>query len=71
MQYHGALTIAEWAHFVNASILAGEGTVEGLKEAVRRIWWNAWAAGEMTNEGTLATGDYTTNASSIATKHLE
>jgi orotidine-5'-phosphate decarboxylase len=32
MQYQGALRIVEWAHFVNASILAGEGTVEGLKE---------------------------------------
>ncbi|KAI9789352.1 MAG: orotidine 5'-phosphate decarboxylase [Peltula sp. TS41687] len=33
MQYHGgALRISEWAHIVNASVLAGEGTVEALSQ---------------------------------------
>ena len=32
MQYRGALKIVDWAHIVNASVLAGAGTVAGLKE---------------------------------------
>jgi orotidine-5'-phosphate decarboxylase len=76
MQYHGgALRISEWAHLVNASVLAGEGTVQALAQTRdSRIFDNAGERGllilaEMTSKGSLATGDYTKFSVEVARKH--
>jgi len=76
MQYHGgALRISEWAHLVNASILAGEGIVQALAQTYDSETF-PYAGGrgllilaEMTTKGSLATGDYTKLSVEIARKH--
>lgn len=76
MQYHGgALRISEWAHLVNASILAGEGIVQALAQTYdSETFPYAGSRGllilaEMTTKGSLATGDYTKLSVEIARKH--
>lgn len=75
-QYHGgAQHISEWAHIVNASILAGDGTVEALKrlgtsdqfpfKGERALLLIA----EMTTQGSLATDTYTRASIESARKH--
>ena len=77
-QYHeGALRISEWAHIVNASILAGEGIVEALAKTVQaeKFPYKGDRAllilAEMTTKGSLATGEYTKSSIEIARKHKE
>jgi orotidine-5'-phosphate decarboxylase len=75
MQYRGALQIADWAHFVNASVLAGEGTVEGLKEVGQAVEFAGMRGllilAEMSSKGNLATGVYTNRSVEIALKHQD
>jgi orotidine-5'-phosphate decarboxylase len=75
MQYRGALRIVEWAHIVNASILAGEGTVEGLKQVGTEDQYGRMRGllmlAEMSTKGTLATGTYTDRCVEVAKKHPE
>ncbi|KAI9749008.1 MAG: orotidine 5'-phosphate decarboxylase [Candelina submexicana] len=60
MQYHGgALRISEWAHIVNASVLAGDGIVEAL------------IATGTSDKFDLATGAYTKACFESARKHKE
>jgi len=75
-QYHGgALRISEWAHFVNASILAGEGIVRALTQTAHAE--NFPYAGErallllaeMTTAGSLATGGYTESSIKTAKRN--
>jgi orotidine-5'-phosphate decarboxylase len=66
MQYSGALKIVDWAHIVNASVLAGEGTVAGLKEARGLL-----ILAEMSSKGSLATGSYTSQSVEIAQDHSD
>jgi orotidine-5'-phosphate decarboxylase len=68
----GALRIHEWAHIVNASILAGEGIIQALDQIVqdgsipdRGILILA----EMTSKGSLAVGEYTRMSVEIARKY--
>lgn len=75
-QYHGgALRISEWAHIVNASVLAGDGIVEVLTEtATSKDFTYKGERGllmlaEMTTKGTLATGAYTQASIESARKH--
>lgn len=75
-QYHeGALRISEWAHIVNASILAGEGIVEVLAQTAQAEGFPYKSdralliLAEMTTKGSLATGVYTKSSIEIARKH--
>ena len=69
----GTLRIFEWAHIVNASVLAGEGIIQALDEVIttepgspeRGILILA----EMTSKGSLATGEYTRASVEIAQKY--
>jgi orotidine-5'-phosphate decarboxylase len=74
-QYHeGALRISEWAHIVNASVLAGSGIVEAMVQTAtaetfpykgeRALIFLA----ELTTEGSLAIGSYTKSSVEIAKK---
>ena len=76
MQYHGgALRISEWADVVNASLLAGDGTVEALtKTATAETFEFKNKRGllaEMTTKGSLATRSYTQSCIESARKHQD
>ncbi len=73
MQYHGgALRISEWAHLVNASILAGEGIVQALTQTYTADAFpyhgerGLLILAEMTTKGSLATGEYTKQSVAVA-----
>jgi len=75
-QYHGgALRISEFAHVVNASVLAGEGIIEALEQTITasdfpyKVERGVLILAEMTTAGSLATGDYTRSCIEIARKH--
>ncbi|KAH0543625.1 hypothetical protein FGG08_002063 [Glutinoglossum americanum] len=75
-QYHGgALRISEWAHIVNASVLAGEGIIEALVQTAQGSDFQykderaLLILAEMTTKGSLATGAYTSSAVEIAKRH--
>ncbi|KAK5058909.1 hypothetical protein LTR84_011173 [Exophiala bonariae] len=70
----GVLRIHDWAHIVNASVLAGEGIIQALDQTIhdhagvsedRAILILA----EMTSKGSLAIGDYTRASVEIARKY--
>lgn len=68
----GALRIHEWAHIVNASILAGEGIIQALDQSIHDS--NVPDRGililaEMTSKGSLAVGEYTRMSVEIARKY--
>lgn len=69
----GALRIFEWAHIVNASILAGEGIIQALDEVITRSSDSGERGvlilAEMTSNGSLATGEYTKRSVEIAQKY--
>jgi len=69
----GALRIFEWAHIVNASVLAGEGIIKALDEVVTRSAESQergiLVLAEMTSEGSLATGEYTRRSVEMAQKY--
>lgn len=75
-QYHGgALRISEWAHLVNASVLAGDGIIEALSQTGTSEQFpysgerGLLILAEMTSKGSLAVGDYTQASISSARKH--
>jgi orotidine-5'-phosphate decarboxylase len=77
-QYHGgALRISEWAHFINASVLAGDGIIEALsatgtsKAFQYRGDRGLLILAEMTTEGSLAVGEYTEASIWSAKKHTD
>lgn len=68
----GVLKIHDWAHIVNASVLAGEGIIQALEQTIdgagvadRGILILA----EMTSKGSLAVGEYTRASVEIARKY--
>jgi orotidine-5'-phosphate decarboxylase len=69
----GALRVFEWAHIVNASILAGEGIIQALDEVITRSAESRERGililAEMTSKGSLATGEYTKRSVEIAQKY--
>jgi len=72
-QYHGgALRISEFAHIVNASVLAGDGMIEALEQVITEPSFPykgdraILILAEMTTAGSLATGDYTRSCIEIA-----
>ena len=75
-QYHGgALRISEWAHLVNASVLAGDGVIQALaetgtsKDFEHRGERGLLILAEMTAAGSLAVGEYTEASIKSARKH--
>ena len=72
-QYHGgALRIHEWAHIVNASVLAGEGIIQALHQTISQAAVpdrGILILAEMTSKGSLATGEYTKASVAIAQKY--
>lgn len=66
------LRIHEWAHIVNASILAGEGIIQALDQTIRDGGISERAIlilAEMTSKGSLAVGEYTRASVEIARKY--
>ena len=72
-QYRGgALRIHEWAHIVNASVLAGEGIIQALDQTISQAAVpdrGVLILAEMTSKGSLATGEYTKASVAIAQKY--
>jgi orotidine-5'-phosphate decarboxylase len=72
-QYRGgALRIHEWAHIVNASVLAGEGIIQALDQTINQAAVpdrGILILAEMTSKGSLATGEYTKASVAIAQKY--
>ena len=73
----GALHISEWAHIVNASVLAGDGIIEALAQTASSEQFGyrgergLLILAEMTTKGSLATGDYTRASVELAKKHKD
>ena len=74
-QYRGGtLRIHDWAHIVNASILAGEGIIEALDQTIKTAGTadrGILILAEMTSRGSLAVGKYTEASVEIARKYPE
>lgn len=72
-QYRGgALRIHDWAHIVNASVLAGQGIIQALDQTITEAATadrGILILAEMTSKGSLATGDYTKASVEIAQKY--
>jgi orotidine 5'-phosphate decarboxylase subfamily 1 len=75
LQYgKGIYKIADWAHFVNAHAVPGDGIVEGLYEVAKEKIAAGNARGclllaQMSSKGTLATGDYTLKTVEMAERN--
>lgn len=73
----GALRISEWAHIVNASVLAGDGIIEALAQTASSKHFGyrgergLLILAEMTTKGSLASGDYTKASVESAKKHKD
>ena len=73
----GALHISEWAHLVNASVLAGDGIIEALAQTASSPKFKypkeraLLILAEMTTKGSLATGIYTQTSIESARKHRD
>lgn len=70
----GALRISEWAHIINASVLAGEGIIDALAEMIKKGEQRdrgILILAEMTSKGSLAVGEYTRASVKIAKRHKD
>lgn len=72
-QYRGgALRIHEWAHIINASVLAGHSIIQALDQTIEYAGnpdRGVLILAEMTSKGSLATGEYTRASVNIAQKY--
>jgi orotidine 5'-phosphate decarboxylase subfamily 1 len=74
LQYgKGIYKIADWAHFVNAHAVPGDGIVEGLYEVAKEKIAAGQVRGcillaQMSSKGTLATGEYTMKTVEMAVR---
>ena len=75
IQYaRGDRRIHDWAHIVNACILAGEGTVQAIDQVIQKSpssHRGTLILAEMTSKGSMATGDYTRESVRIARKYAK
>lgn len=68
----GVLRIHEWAHIVNASVLAGEGIIQALEQTIQGAGVadrGILILAEMTSKGSLAVAEYTRASVEIARKY--
>ena len=71
----GVLRISEWAHIVNAAILAGPGIIEALEQSIEKGKFGGaderaiLILAEMTSKGSLAVGEYTRASVQVAQRH--
>jgi uridine monophosphate synthetase len=72
LQYEGGVYhIADWAHITNSHTVAGPGSIEGLKSVGLRKGRGLLVLAEMTPQGNLAKGDYTTASIQMARDHAD
>lgn len=68
----GVLRIHDWAHIVNASVLAGEGIIQALDQTIQtggKVERGILILAEMTSKGSLAVGEYTNASVQIARRY--
>jgi len=65
---HGIHQIGKWADMVNAHIIAGEGTLQGLQKGMKTHQGLLLLA-QMSSAGNLAQGEYTKKCVELAQKH--
>lgn len=72
LQYqHGIYHIADWAHITNTHTVAGPGSIEALQEIGLPKQNGLLLLAEMSPQGNLATGEYTTKSIAMAETHKD
>ncbi|CAB1346632.1 unnamed protein product [Coregonus sp. 'balchen'] len=71
-QYEGGLyQISSWSHIINAHAVPGPGVVKGLSAVGRPLDRGCLLIGQMSSQGSLATGDYTQAVVKMAEEYSE
>ncbi|XP_034549564.1 uridine 5'-monophosphate synthase [Notolabrus celidotus] len=71
-QYEGGLyQISSWSHIVNAHAVPGPGVVKGLSAVGKPMGRGCLLIGEMSSQGSLATGEYTKAVLKMAEEHTD
>jgi len=72
LQYsQGVHKISSWAHITNAHAVPGPSVVTGLSSVGLRLGRGLLLLAEMSSQGNLATGDYTSQALQMAHQHRD
>lgn len=67
----GIYKISEWADFINAHILPGEGIIDGLREGCKGREIGLLLLGQMSSKGNFLTNEYTKKVIELAQKHSD
>lgn len=71
-QYEGGLyQISSWSHIVNAHAVPGPGVVKGLSAVGNPLGRGCLLIGQMSSQGSLATGEYTKAVLKMAEEHTD